>query len=76
MTEKNFYSQVNKRKAQVQPKPSHQPAGRDLLTLAGSPTTVIAPVNRPDVSESPLAEVGPTATFDHNARARKLDELF
>ena len=69
-----FYAQVNARLNSQQLSSSSPSTGRDLVALAASSLPVTASVNRQDVAypASPV-EAGPTATFDHNARAN-LDE--
>ncbi|WP_141400605.1 hypothetical protein [Magnetospirillum sp. 15-1] len=69
-----FYEQINRR---LQPNPtSSRSASSDLVARVVSPSTVLIPVNRNEVATASPVEAGPTATFEHDARARDLDELF
>ncbi|WP_144084290.1 hypothetical protein [Magnetospirillum gryphiswaldense] len=69
-----FYAQVNARLNSPLLPSSSPSTGRDLVALAASLLPVTVSVNRQNVAHPASSqEAGPTATFDHNARA-DLDE--
>jgi len=77
VTEKNFYAQVNARLNSPLLPSSSPSTGRDLVALAASPLPVTTPVNRPNaVLPSGSITPGPTSRFDHDPRAKNLDEYY
>lgn len=75
-SQRNFYAQVNARLKDQQPSSSPS-TGRDLVALAVSSLPVTASVNRLNaVLPSGSITPGPTSRFDHDPRAKDLDEYY